>query len=198
MKGTLKVVGSKKAELRSPLDSLRREHANMRSVLVLVDRQLDLLEAETGSDPVLLVNALYYMRKFPSLVHHPKEDAIFEHLVSIEPAWKAEVDKLRGQHREIYDLEDWLIEAALDTPRVRTPARARLVEFGRHYLDVQRQHSEAEERLLFPQALATLKPRDWDDIEKGFKAVEDPLFGEHSGERFHLLYEYLMREAAGQ
>ena len=169
----------------------------MRSVLVLIDRQLDLLEAETGSDPILLVNALYYMRKFPSLVHHPKEDAIFERLVAIEPAWKAEVDTLRAQHREIYELEDWLIEATLDVPKAGTPARARLIEFGRHYLDLQRRHSEAEEKLLFPQALASLKPRDWDIIDKSFKAVEDPLFGEHRGERFHLLYEYIMREAAG-
>lgn len=197
MKADLKLVGSKSGP-RSPLDGLRREHANMRSVLVLIDRQLDLLEAETGSDPILLVNALYYMRKFPSLVHHPKEDAIFERLVAIEPAWKTEVEKLRAQHREIYELEDWLIEATLDVPKAGTPARTRLLEFGRHYLDLQRQHSEAEEKLLFPQAMVSLKPRDWDLIDKQFKAVEDPLFGEHRGQRFHLLYEYIMREAAGQ
>lgn len=196
MKATLKVVGSKTGP-RSPLDSLRREHANMRSVLVLIDRQLDLLEAEAGSDPILLVNALYYMRKFPSTVHHPKEDAIFDRLSAVEPAWKSEVEKLREQHGEIYRLEDWLIEASLDAPKPGTPDRARLIEFGRHYLDLQRQHSETEERLLFPQALASLKPQDWGAIEKGFKAVEDPVFGEHSGGRFHLLYEYIMREAAG-
>ncbi len=170
----------------------------MRSVLVLIDRQLDLLEAETGSDPILLVNALYYLRKFPSTVHHPKEDAIFDRLSAVEPAWKPEVEKLREQHREIYRLEDWLIESSLDAPKPGTPDRTRLIEFGRHYLDLQRQHSETEERLLFPQALASLKPRDWEAIEKGFKVVEDPVFGEHSGERFHLLYEYIMREAAGQ
>lgn len=197
MKPVLRTVGSKTAA-RSPLDSLRREHANMRSVLMLIDRQLALLETESGNDPILLLNALYYMRKFPGAVHHPKEDAIFERLAAVEPAWKPEVEKLREQHREIYRLEDWLIETSLDMPRPGTPERIRLLEFGRHYLDLQRQHSEAEERLLFPQALASLKPRDWDAIEKGFKVVEDPLFGEHGGERFHLLYEYIMREAADQ
>ena len=198
MKRNLSLARDSKELRRNPLDDLRREHANMRSVLVLVDRQLDLLEAETGNDPILLVNALYYMRKFPSLVHHPKEDAIFERLATMDPAWQAEVETLREQHREIYRLEDWLLEASLDTPRPGTPERARLVEFGRHYLDLQRQHSESEERRLFPQALTSLKPRDWEAIELRFKVVEDPLFGEHSGERFHLLYEYVMREAAGQ
>ena len=197
MKNVVSIAGGR-PKSGTPLDGLRREHANMRSVLMLIDRQLDLLEAEAAGDPILLVNALYYMRKFPSVVHHPKEEAIFERLVAIEPAWAAEVEKLREQHREIYKLEDWLIEASLDVPKAGSPERGRLLEFGRHYLDVQRQHSETEERILFPQALATLKPRDWDLIERNFKAVEDPVFGEHSGERFHLLYEYIMREAAGE
>lgn len=195
MRAHLKAVGRKGPG--SPLDGLRREHANMRSVLMLIDRQLDLLEAETGNDPILLVNALYYMRKFPSTVHHPKEDAIFERLLAVEPAWQAEVEKLRKQHGEIYQLEDWLIEATLDLPKPGSPERTRLIEFGRHYLELQRQHSETEERLLFPQALASLKPRDWDAVDKSFKTAEDPVFGVHGGERFHLLYEYIMREAAG-
>lgn len=182
----------------SPIDGLRREHTNMRSVLVLIGRQLDLLEAEASTDLVLLMNALYYMRKFPGAVHHPKEDAIFQRLAAVDPAWREEVEKLREQHHEIYRLEDWLMEAALDAPRPGTPARARLIEFGRHYLQLQRQHSENEERMLFPQALTVLKPRDWAEIADKFKEVDDPLFGEHGGERFHLLYDHIMREAAGQ
>ena len=184
--------------LGNPIDDLRREHSNMRSVLALIGRQLDLLEAETGNDLVLLLNALYYMRKFPGAVHHPKEDAIFECLAKAEPAWRGEVDKLRGQHHEIYQLEDWLMETALDQPKPSPPQRGRLVEFGRHYLDLQRQHSEFEERVLFPQALASLQKPDWAAIAARFKAVDDPLFGQHGGERFQLLYDHLLREAAGQ
>ncbi len=182
----------------NPIDGLRREHSNMRSVLALIGRQLDLLEAETGHAPVLLMNGLYYMRKFPGAVHHPKEDAIFERLASVEPSWRGEVDRLREQHHEIYQLEDWLMETALGTPRPGDPLHTRLIEFGRHYLQLQRQHSEFEEKTLFPQALASLKPVDWAAVSTKFKAVDDPLFGEHPGERFHLLYEHLLREAAGQ
>lgn len=182
----------------NPIDGLRREHSNMRSVLALIGRQLDLLETETGHDPVLLMNALYYMRKFPGAVHHPKEDAIFERLATVDPAWRAEVDRLREQHHEIYQLEDWLIEAALEAPKPGDALRGRLIEFGRHYLQLQRQHSEFEEKMLFPQALASLKPSEWNLIAARFRAVDDPLFGEHPGERFHLLYEHLLREAAGR
>lgn len=178
------------------IDALRREHSNMRSILMLIGRQLDLLEVEAHADTVLLVNALYYMRKFPSLIHHPKEDAIFERLVELDPAWKADVTRLREQHREIYRLEDWLIEASLDQPRPGTEVRSRLIEFGRHYLQLQRQHSETEERVLFPQTLLSFKGPDWSMISSKFVDVDDPLFGEHSGQRFHLLYDYLIREAS--
>lgn len=178
--------------------SLRREHANMRSVLMLIGDLLTLIEECRAPDFVLLVNALYYMRKFPSLVHHPKEDAIFERLAALDPAWKGEVEKARAQHAEIYQLEDWLIESALDVPKPGTRARSRLVEFGKHYLDLQRSHSESEERLLFPRATELLSTKDWAEIERLFKKIDDPVFGNHTGERYELLYDHLMREAVSQ
>lgn len=179
----------------SVIDELKREHANMRSVLMLVARQLDILERMGAAHFVLLANALYYMRKFPGHVHHPKEDLIFGRLAEVDPAWQAEVEKLRAQHKQIYALEDELIEAALDSPRPGSPAAARLLEQGRHYLQLQRQHSETEERLLFPQALAALKPRDWSAVASQVRKVDDPLFGQHGGGRYRLLYEHIMREA---
>ena len=184
------------AKTSTPIDTLRREHANMRSVLALVAHQLDLLESRGSADYVLLTNALYYMRKFPGHVHHPKEDLIFDKLEAADPSWKAEVEKLRAQHHEIYTLEHELIEAALDCPRPFTEAATRLLERGRRYLQVQREHSEAEERLLFPQALAVLKARDWKEISGKVKQVDDPLFGAHGGDRYRLLYEHLMRESS--
>ncbi|HLW75047.1 MAG TPA: hemerythrin domain-containing protein [Gammaproteobacteria bacterium] len=180
----------------TPIDALRREHANMRSVLALVAHQLDRLESQGSADYVLLANALYYMRKFPGHVHHPKEDLIFDKLEAADPSWKVEVEKLRAQHREIYTLENELIEAALDCPRPLTEAASRLLERGRRYLQVQREHSEIEERLLFPQALAVLKARDWTEISGKIKEVNDPLFGIHGGDRYRLLYEHLMRESS--
>ncbi len=182
----------------SIIDELRREHANMRSVLALVARELDKLERMGAAHYVLLANALYYMRKFPGSVHHPKEDLIFARLAELDPAWKAETAKLRGQHQEIYALEDDLIEEALDSPRAGSPAAERLLDKGRRYLQLQRQHSETEEKMLFPQALATLKLRDWAVISAQARRMDDPLFGRHGGGRYRLLYEHIMREAEAE
>lgn len=177
------------------INALRREHANMRSVLVLIRDQLDILESGSAPDFVLLANALYYMRKFPSLVHHPKEDLIFALLVDAEPGLKDHVEHARRDHEEIYALEDWLIENALNAPRPGTHSRERLLEFGREYLRLQHDHSVREEHHLFPKADELLKPDDWKEVARRFKEVDDPLFGRHGGERYELLYEHLMRES---
>lgn len=179
------------------IDTLRREHSQMRSVLALVGAQLDRMERGEDPDFVLMANALYYMRKFPSQVHHPKEDLIFERLVAGEPSYRQEVERIHEQHEQIYELEEWLVEMTLGNPIVGTSAAKRLMEFGRHYLQLQRDHSMTEEKLLFPRAEAVLTAKDWNKVSHLVKEVEDPLFGQHRGGRFQTLYDYIMRESAG-
>ena len=182
--------------MSTAINALRREHANMRSILVLIRDQLDLLETDRVPNFVLLANALYYMRKFPSLVHHPKEDFIFGRLAAADASLKHGAEEAHRQHEEIYEMEDWLIENALNAPLPGTRSRARLLEIGRHYLDMQREHSEREERHLFPRADELLKRSDWAEVARRFKDIDDPVFGKHGGERFELLYEHLMRESS--
>jgi len=176
-----------------PINALRQEHGNMRSVLVVVRDQLGVLERGGTPDFVLLANALHYMRRFPSQVHHPKEDLIFAHLARLAPDMQEAMYHARREHLEIYELEDWLIECALNAPKPGTLARGRLLDLGRSYLEAQRKHSEREERLLFPRAEALFSAADWHDLSRAFKEVDDPLFGRSPGERYELLYEHLMQ-----
>ncbi len=176
------------------INKLRQEHGNMRSVLVLIRDQLDLLETGRVPDFVLLANAFHYMRRFPGQVHHPKEDLIFEHLVKAAPDLKKEVEYARREHSQIYEQEEWLIECALNAPKPGTLARGRLLDIGRGYLEVQRKHSDQEERLLFPRAEQLLTAADWEAVARQFQEVDDPVFGRSPGERYELLYNHLMRQ----
>jgi hemerythrin-like domain-containing protein len=181
----------------NPIEKLRNEHANMRRVLMLVRLQLDLLKRQEACDLVLLVNALYYMRKFPSIVHHPKEDLIFGKLMDAGAPVKQEVEQIRAQHEAIYALEDHLIDLVLGLQAGKHELESRVLELGRHYLEVQAKHVETEERLLFPMAIETLQPKDWKQIQRKSESIEDPLFGTNVAERYRHLYDYLLREAAG-
>lgn len=179
----------------SAIARLRQDHGNMRSVLVLIRDQLDLLETGRTPDFVLLANAFHYMRRFPGQLHHPKEDLIFERLVKVAPDLRHAVEHARREHRQIYEQEEWLIECALNAPKPGTLARGRLLDIGRAYLEAQQKHSEREEHVLFPRAEQCLADDDWRDIEYEFEELDDPLFGRSPGERYELLYDHLMRQA---
>lgn len=176
------------------LKTLRNDHANMRRVLTLVGRLLDEVEAGRSANFVLLANALYYMRKFPSEVHHPKEDLIFRLLCAREPAVLDEVSYARDEHKEIAEMEDWLVELVLDAPRPGSAERKHMLEFGRRYIATQLRHSEREERLLFPRAEAALTGQDWADVADRFTQIDDPVFGLHGQDRYVTLYQHLMHQ----
>ncbi|MFI4967649.1 MAG: hemerythrin domain-containing protein [Gammaproteobacteria bacterium] len=178
------------------LDTPRTDHTNMRSVLALVDDLLDSIEAGLTPNFVLLANALYYMRKFPGQVHHPKEDLIFKLLCARDPTAIDEVSYARDEHKEIAETEDWLVELVLDAPRPGTTARQRMLEFGRRYIETQNRHSEREERLLFPRAQAALTDQDWAEVAAQFKQIDDPVFGLHGQDRYETLYRHLMQRTS--
>lgn len=177
------------------IDKLLREHDGMRSVLLAIRRQLDKLEHNEAPDFVLLHDALYYMRKFPSVFHHPFEDMLFERLSALDPVLATDISRLQEEHKKIYELEAWLLEAAVQAGREGAAAYPRLLEFGRLYLLIQKRHSEVEEDLIFPHALHSLHAADWQAIERQVQRVEDPLFGGSAHERFRSLYRDILRAA---
>ncbi|MDE2195756.1 MAG: hemerythrin domain-containing protein [Gammaproteobacteria bacterium] len=180
----------------NPVQKLHNEHVNMRRVIGIISNQIALIERQGEPDFVLLANALYYMRKFPSSVHHPKEDLVFSALLAAGAPLRAEVETLRQQHQEIYALEDQLMEIVLKAQAGNAQARMRLVELGKRYLHIQALHVQTEEQVLFPQALRLLKQKDWVALRAASDRIEDPLSGSKVAERYRYLYEYLLREAA--
>lgn len=175
-----------------PITKLQREHSNMWRVQQVMHLQLERLWRGEPTDSALLANAFYYMRKFPSVVHHPKEDMIYEKLLEAGTPLAKEVRHILTQHEELYEIEDELIDLVLQLPK----CRERVLQLGRRYLNIQTEHMETEERLLFPQARKLLTAGDWREVRAHFEALKDPLFGRRVAARFQSLYDYLLREAA--
>lgn len=164
----------------------------MGRVLGLIRIQLDLLARHADTDITLLGNSLYYMRKYPSAVHHPKEDAVFERLLAIGAHASDEIRRTMRQHQELYVLEDQLIDMALGSDRRAPP---RLLELGHQYLRTHAEHMQTEEATIFPEALRRLSLSDWRHINSRFRHIDDPVFGVRVGERYRLLHDFLLRAA---
>jgi len=156
------------------IDMLLAQHREMREVLGIVAMQLDLIERNEQPDLVRLAEALRYMRRFAGLVHHPVEERVCERLLALRPELRFEVGQLSDQHRRIYELEAWLAEVVPQAAREGATAFPRLLDFGRTYLLVQKQHSKVEEESIFPHALGALREEDWEAIQRQVQALADP------------------------
>ena len=156
------------------IDMLLAQHREMREVLGVVAAQLELIERNEQPDLVRFGEALRYMRCFAALVHHPVEERVCERLLALRPELRFEVGRLSDQHRRIYELEAWLTEALQQAERESAVAYPRLLDFGRTYRVIQKQHSEAEEDSIFPHALAVLREEDWRIVQRQVRALADP------------------------
>ncbi len=180
------------------IDGLHREHHEMRSILALMQDQLNVIEQGGIPDMALFGYALYYMRNFPAALHHPKEDLMFERLQKRAPFLASCLNGLREQHRVIYELENWLAEMAAQVPMQGAAAYPRVVEFGRRYLMVQREHAETEERQVFPLAEKLLKPEDWESLDDPSPEAAEALCGAGQLQRFLSLFGYIMKHAGAE
>lgn len=156
------------------IDTLLAQHCEMREVLDIVAIQLERIERNERPDVILLREALHYMQRFASLVHHPVEERVCERLLELRPELRPEIGRLSDQHRRIYELEAWLAEALQQSTCEGPAAFPRLADFGRTYLLIQKQHSDMEEESIFPHALAVLRDKDWRGLQKQVEALADP------------------------
>lgn len=170
------------------IDTLLAQHREMREVLGIIAVQLDLIERNEQPDLVLLGEALRYMRDFAGLVHHPAEERICERLLSLRPGLQSEIGRLGDQHRRIYELEAWLAEALQQAFREGVAAFPRLLDFGRTYLLIQKQHSQAEEGSIFPRALTVLRNQDWCIVQRQVRTLTDPRLQEIAAHCLRVLY----------
>ena len=169
----------------------------MRDVLALMRRQFDRVEACESPDMAVLTDALRYMRMFPGKVHHPLEELLFDRLQALDPSLRSDIARLRAQHKEIYQLERWLLEAAVSVTLQGPAAFPFLLEFGERYLFTQQQHSESEENLIFPRALERLRAEDWRYLIGAALNPADPLFGQQTTDRFRSMRAQMAQADAG-
>ena len=76
------------------------------------------------------------------------------------------------------------LKAVLDEAHV---PRESFVRWARDFTDLQSRHMQMEEAEFFPAALEHLVDEDWTELQARMTTPEDPLLGEHVGERLEHL-----------
>ena len=172
---------------------LRREHANMASLVKALEWQINEFEQGARPDYEVIRTAIDYFLSFPDLYHHPKEDLVYARLLARDPAAAAPIGDLRHEHEMVAvrtrEFSSGL-NAILDEAQV---PRESFVRWARDFIDLQMKHMRMEEEVFFPTALRVLSAEDWQALTAEMTSEQDPLFGESVGQRFETLREAVLR-----
>jgi hemerythrin-like domain-containing protein len=156
------------------LQRLREEHADMVRLLGAFEHQLAVFEEAGTPDYDIIDGVVEYCLTYLDLHIHPKEELILSALLVRDPRWAAEVDDLREQHRELAALVRRLAAAVRYVHLDAELPRERFSALARGLLRLYRRHMEAEEHLLFTDAVRTLTPEDWAAID--WQTSREPAF----------------------
>ena len=156
----------------------------MAHLLDLLEAQLRLLENDRLPDYELLTEIADFLRTFPDLYHHPKEDLIVRAIGRRSREAGAELLLLEAEHdegsRELQRFSRALIDMLME-PETR---RDRFLMIATEFLGHERRHMAWEEGRFFDLAEQHLTKADWAEISAKFQRLSDPCFERESQFRF--------------
>jgi len=168
------------------IETLRREHRVIETVLVALDRMAGRLEAEHPFARERAEHALEILRKYADECHQRKEE---EHLLRLlrERAVAGEGELIATLVREheqarahLHRMARTLVGASENDPQ----AGPTFVRHARAYVSLLRQHMRKESEIIFPAAEQRLSQEDDADLAGEFARVEAAEIGEGVHERY--------------
>ncbi len=174
------------------IEQLSRDHRNMRVLLDIIEEEMKAYRNGRVPDFDLLRMIAEYTLDYPDLVHHPKEDLVFERLVMRDPEAKAIIGHLVQEHKELSELTRRFAVAISNVARDMELSREGLDSLARQYLLANHTHMQIEETHFLPRAAAMLTDQDWIEIEQNVGHTEDPMFGKKVAEAYLFLYERIV------
>ena len=171
------------------------DHVNFGRLLNLLENQFVIFHDGDSPDYTLMLDIIYYMTRYSDVVHHPKEDCVFEIIKKRELRTAQQVDALCGQHAALGRAASDLARDLDDIVNGTITARERVEKKARDYVRLFRDHMRMEETEMLPLAARLLNERDWSGVDEAVRHMEDPLFGPNTEARFVALRDEIRREA---
>ncbi len=175
------------------IDQLGRDHRNLRLLLDMVEEETSAWREGRVADFDLLRMIAEYTLHYPDLVHHPKENLVFERLLMHDPGAKAVIGDLVEEHRRLAELTRRFAAAIGNAVRDVGLPREWLDSLAREYLLANRLHMQVEEEHFLPRAKTVLADEDWAAIDEWLAHANDPVFGEKVAEAYLFLHERILK-----
>ena len=180
------------------MEELHKEHVHLEKVFNILDQQVERISTDDTPDYYLIMDITNYIQHYPDLIHHPKEDRIYDifmHRIK-KSETKELVKQLQKDHQtlptETIKLQK-LLEKVIHS--VVLVSREEIQNQINLFLEAQRKHMNLEEEQLFPLIKETLTEEDWQHLEETKQQQIDPLFGDSiDGNRYEKLYQSIKKQ----
>lgn len=161
------------------LDVLCSDHANFGKLLNVIEQQAEAMSSGTGADITILAQAVAYLESYPTLYHHPLEDAVYWRLRAVRPDKAADVAAILYEHASIRQLLTRFKQTLTHYNAADPATITRLAAAAFAFVDTQWLHMEYERSGLFAAAAENLSAQDWQDLMEDMPRPVDALFSAH-------------------
>jgi hemerythrin-like domain-containing protein len=182
----------------SATDVLKNEHRGVERMLAIVEAASRRLESGGNVPADLYLSAVDFFRGFTDGCHHAKEEeklfpTLEQHGI---PRNGGPIGVMLAEHEQGRAHVRAMAEAAGRYSKGDTSARTALVENGRGYVGLLRQHIAKEDGVLFPMADRVLSDTEQDRLFEEFEVIERERTGPGKHERYHHVLDELEQVVA--
>jgi len=175
------------------IDLLRQEHRNIKKLLLVLERELDVFARGDRPDYEVVQAVIAYFQVYPDVYHHPLENLVFERLKARDPTAVENIGDLADEHRIGSERLRRVAQAIESVLADRELLRQDISDIIRDFIEHERRHIAMEDRDFFPAAVRVLQPQDWADITSRSTDQKDPLFSEIVEERFDAVRRHIIQ-----
>jgi hemerythrin-like domain-containing protein len=180
--------------MRLTLDTLYKDHDNLRRVLCLLEQLLiDIYRGSPESYP-MIQRILIYIQDYPARIHHPAEYAVFSVMSKngvSSRQFREDVDTLMKDHAEI----EGVIRSAINVigPALVSvrPDIASIGDSLSAVINRERSHLLFEEMNVYPYIAEHMGSENWEIISALIPDYEDPLFGDKVRKEYESIFKAL-------
>ena len=180
--------------MRLTLETLYKDHDNLRSILCLLEKLLIDIYRGSSESHLMLQRILMYIQDYPSRIHHPAEYAVFSFISkegSSNRKFHENVNTLINDHSEIDDIIRKAIEAV---GLMLASTHPDITDIGGKLSTLiirERSHLLFEEMNIYPYIAEHLSSEDWENISALIPDYEDPIFGDKVRKEYELIFKAL-------
>jgi hemerythrin-like domain-containing protein len=173
---------------------LKDEHEGVKIMLNILEQVCQELEAGGSLNKEHFDGILEFLRVFVDKCHHGKEeDLLFPALIAVGVPKEGPIVVMLHEHEMGRRYVKAMSEAYATYLATDKPTPKDIIQNGRSYISLLRDHIEKENNVLFVMADSCLSEKRQDELFEGFEKIEEERIGIGKHEQFHGLLEKLSR-----